>query len=176
MKHVSRVLRRRVPAVPRRTTSSTAPIAGSLGSFRSLAGSGNFRAASVSTAPRGAALGSSTRAFSSFTDEYNKHAEERSAQGIVPKPLDATWVAGTIDILTGKDAGDKQWALDLLTNRVPPGVDEAAYVKASFLTSVVKGEISCDVIDKKHAIKLLGGMQGGYCGATLVEAYFLFCH
>ena len=88
--------------------------------------------------------------------------------------LTAKWVAGTVDILTGKDAGDKNWALDLLTNRVPPGVDEAAYVKASFLTSIVKGEVSCDVIDKKHAIKLLGGMQGGYCGATLVEAYSLF--
>merc|ERR1719265_1252113 len=90
--------------------------------------------------------------------------------GIVPKPLSADWVAGVIRILTGEDQGDKKWALDLFTNRVPPGVDEAAYVKASFLTAIVKGEKTCDLIDKKHAIYLLGGMQGGYNVATLVDA------
>ncbi|EGH75015.1 bifunctional aconitate hydratase 2/2-methylisocitrate dehydratase, partial [Pseudomonas syringae] len=59
--------------------------------------------------------------------------------------------------------------VDLITNRVPPGVDEAAYVKAGFLSALAKGEVTSPLIDKKRAIELLGTMQGGYNIATLVE-------
>ena len=64
--------------------------------------------------------------------EYRKHVEERAAEGIVPKPLNADQVAGLVELLKSPPAGEEAFLLDLLTNRVPAGVDEAAYVKAAF--------------------------------------------
>ncbi|WP_428818346.1 bifunctional aconitate hydratase 2/2-methylisocitrate dehydratase [Microbulbifer sp. MCCC 1A16149] len=102
-------------------------------------------------------------------EAYRKHVAERAEQGIPPKPLNAEQVAGLVELLKNPPAGEEQELLDLITNRVPPGVDEAAYVKAGFLTAIVKGEAESPLIDKEHATKLLGMMLGGYNIATLVD-------
>ncbi|MFV8782392.1 bifunctional aconitate hydratase 2/2-methylisocitrate dehydratase [Microbulbifer sp. SA54] len=102
-------------------------------------------------------------------EAYRKHVAERAEQGIPPKPLNAEQVAGLVELLKNPPAGEEQELLDLITNRVPPGVDEAAYVKAGFLTAIVKGEAESPLIDREHATKLLGMMLGGYNISTLVE-------
>ena len=102
-------------------------------------------------------------------EAYRKHVEERAAAGVVPKPLDAEQVAGLVELLKAPIAGEEEFMLDLLTNRVPPGVDEAAYVKAGFLTAIVKGETTSPILSAERATELLGTMQGGYNIETLVE-------
>ncbi|TWI53795.1 aconitase [Pseudomonas duriflava] len=102
-------------------------------------------------------------------EAYRKHVEERAAQGIVPQPLNAEQTAGLVELLKNPPAGEEEFLVDLITNRVPPGVDEAAYVKAGFLSALAKGEASSPLIGKQRAVELLGTMQGGYNIATLVE-------
>jgi aconitate hydratase 2/2-methylisocitrate dehydratase len=102
-------------------------------------------------------------------EAYRKHVEERAAQGIVPQPLNAEQTAGLVDLLKNPPAGEEEFLLDLLTNRIPPGVDEAAYVKAGFLSAVAKGEVSTPLLTKLRAVELLGTMQGGYNIVTMVE-------
>ena len=102
-------------------------------------------------------------------EAYRQHAAERAEQGIVPKPLNAEQVAELIELLKNPPAGEEEFVLDLISNRVPPGVDEAAYVKAGFLTALAKGETASPLIDRLHAVKLLGTMVGGYNISTLVE-------
>ncbi|MDX1369692.1 bifunctional aconitate hydratase 2/2-methylisocitrate dehydratase [Pseudomonas sp.] len=102
-------------------------------------------------------------------EAYRIHVAERAAQGIVPQPLNAEQTAGLIELLKNPPVGEEAFLLDLITNRVPPGVDEAAYVKAGFLSAIAKGEATSPLIDKQHAVELLGTMQGGYNIATLVE-------
>ncbi|WP_386077803.1 bifunctional aconitate hydratase 2/2-methylisocitrate dehydratase [Vreelandella sp. F11] len=102
-------------------------------------------------------------------EAYRQHVEERAAEGVPPKPLTAEQVASLVELLKTPPAGEEEFILDLITNRVPPGVDEAAYVKAGFLTAIAKGEASSPLIDKIHAVKLLGTMQGGYNIVSLVE-------
>ncbi|MDI7273692.1 bifunctional aconitate hydratase 2/2-methylisocitrate dehydratase [Cronobacter dublinensis] len=103
-------------------------------------------------------------------EEYRKHVAERAAEGIVAKPLDATQMAALVELLKNPPAGEEEFLLDLLTNRVPPGVDEAAYVKAGFLAAVAKGDASCPLVTPEKAIELLGTMQGGYNIHPLIEA------
>ena len=102
-------------------------------------------------------------------EAYRKHVAERAEIGVVPKPLSAEQVAGLIDLLKQPPAGEEDFLLELLSHRVPPGVDEAAYLKAGFLSALAKGEASSPLIDRRHAVKLLGTMLGGYNIATLVE-------
>ncbi|WHI46516.1 bifunctional aconitate hydratase 2/2-methylisocitrate dehydratase [Microbulbifer sp. JMSA004] len=102
-------------------------------------------------------------------EAYRKHVAERAEQGIPPKPLDAEQVAGLVELLKNPPKGEEQELVDLLTHRVPPGVDEAAYVKAGFLSAIIKGEAESPLIDRKHAVELLGQMLGGYNISTLVE-------
>ena len=102
-------------------------------------------------------------------EAYRKHVAERAEQGVVPQPLNAEQTAGLVELLKNPPAGEESFLLELITDRVPPGVDEAAYVKAGFLSAVAKGEATSPLIDKVHAVKLLGTMQGGYNIATLVE-------
>ncbi len=102
-------------------------------------------------------------------EAYRKHIEERAALGIVPQPLNAEQTAGLVELLKNPPAGEEAFLVDLITNRVPPGVDEAAYVKAGFLSAIAKGEATSPLIDKKRAVELLGTMQGGYNIATMVE-------
>jgi aconitate hydratase 2 / 2-methylisocitrate dehydratase len=102
-------------------------------------------------------------------DQYRKHVEERAAEGIVPKPLNAEQVAGLVELIKQPPAGEEAFLLDLLANRVPPGVDEAAYVKAGFLAAIAKGEATSPILDAAKATELLGTMLGGYNIAPLIE-------
>ena len=102
-------------------------------------------------------------------EEYKKHVAERAEIGILPKPLSANQVASLIDLLKSPIAGEEELLVDLITNRVPPGVDEAAYVKAGFLSAIVNNEIESPLIDKRLAVELLGSMLGGYNISTLVS-------
>ena len=102
--------------------------------------------------------------------EYRKHVAERAAQGIVPKPLDASQMAALVELLKNPPAGEEEFLTDLLVNRVPPGVDEAAYVKAGFLAAVAKGETTSPLVSPEKAIELLGTMQGGYNIHPLIDA------
>jgi aconitate hydratase 2/2-methylisocitrate dehydratase len=101
-------------------------------------------------------------------EAYRAHVTERQLQGIPPKPLDPEWTAGLVELLKAPPKGEESFLLDLISNRVPPGVDEAAYVKASFLSALIKGDTSSPLIDRRLAVKLLGNMHGGYNVATLV--------
>lgn len=101
-------------------------------------------------------------------EAYRKHVAERAEQGIVPQPLTSEQTSGLVELLKNPPAGEEEFLLDLITNRVPAGVDEAAYVKAGFLSAIAKGEATSPLIDKAHAVKLLGTMQGGYNIETLV--------
>ncbi|TKI08781.1 bifunctional aconitate hydratase 2/2-methylisocitrate dehydratase [Martelella alba] len=103
-------------------------------------------------------------------EDYRKHVAERAAQGIVPKPLDAAQAAALVELLKKPPTGEEEFILDLLMNRVPPGVDEAAYVKAGFLAAVARGDASSPLISPAKAVELLGTMQGGYNIQPLVEA------
>ncbi|NMP15810.1 bifunctional aconitate hydratase 2/2-methylisocitrate dehydratase [Thalassotalea sp. Y01] len=94
--------------------------------------------------------------------DYRKHVEERAAEGIVPKPLDAEQVAQLVELVKNPPAGEEEFLLDLLTNRVPPGVDDAAYVKAGFLAALAKGEANSPILNAERATELLGTMLGGY--------------
>ncbi len=102
-------------------------------------------------------------------DAYREHVAERASQGIPPKPLTADQVQQLVELLKAPPAGEESTLVELLSERVPPGVDEAAYVKAAFLTALIKGQAESPVIDAPLAIKLLGNMHGGYNIETLVE-------
>ncbi|PMG65320.1 bifunctional aconitate hydratase 2/2-methylisocitrate dehydratase [Vibrio lentus] len=102
-------------------------------------------------------------------EAYRKHVAERAAEGVVPRPLDAEQVAGLVELLKNPPQGEEAVILDLLENRIPPGVDEAAYVKAGFLTAITKGEVESPLVSKAKAAELLGTMQGGYNIESLVS-------
>ncbi|TDQ42496.1 bifunctional aconitate hydratase 2/2-methylisocitrate dehydratase [Tepidicella xavieri] len=100
---------------------------------------------------------------------YREHAAERAALGIPPLPLDAKQVAELIELIKNPPAGEEAFLLDLLTHRVPPGVDDAAKVKASFLAAVAHGDIQVGLISKAKATELLGTMVGGYNVKPLID-------
>ena len=94
-------------------------------------------------------------------EAYREHVAEREALGIPPKPLNAEQTAALVELLKNPPAGEEETLVYLLENRIPPGVDEAAYVKAAFLTAIVKDEASSPLLSKQKAVELLGMMQGG---------------
>ncbi|MGK0523208.1 MAG: aconitate hydratase 2/2-methylisocitrate dehydratase [Pseudomonadales bacterium] len=102
-------------------------------------------------------------------EAYRKHVAERAALSIPPQPLNAEQAASLVELLKNPPAGEEETLVDLLENRIPPGVDEAAYVKAAFLTAIVKGEAQSPLLNKQKAVQLLGMMQGGYNIETLVD-------
>lgn len=102
-------------------------------------------------------------------EAYRKHVAERAELGVVPKPLDAEQTAALVELLKNPPKGEEEFLLDLLSNRIPAGVDEAAYVKAGFLSAIAKGEAKSPLVAKADAVKLLGTMLGGYNISTLVE-------
>jgi len=118
-------------------------------------------------------------------EQYRKHVEERAAEGIVPKPLDAAQTASLCELIKSPPAGEEAFILDLLANRIPAGVDEAAYVKAGFLTAIAKGDDCMDtggratqgavagatspILTPEDATELLGTMLGGYNVAPLID-------
>lgn len=103
-------------------------------------------------------------------ENYRKHVENRAAQGIVPQPLNEQQTADLVELLKNPPAGEEETLVDLLENRIPPGVDQAAYVKAAFLAAIVKGETTSPLMSKLKAIELLGHMQGGYNVEPLIQA------
>lgn len=88
--------------------------------------------------------------------------EERAAEGVVPKPLNAEQVNELVELLKNPPAGEEDFIIDLLENRIPAGVDDAAYVKAAFLAAIAKGEAKSPIIGNVRATELLGTMLGGY--------------
>ena len=102
-------------------------------------------------------------------EAYRKHVEERAREGVPPKPLSAGQVSGLVELLQSPPSGEEHYLLDLLANRVPPGVDEAAYVKAGFLSAIINGDTQSPLIDREKAVELLGMMHGGYNIETLVS-------
>lgn len=100
---------------------------------------------------------------------YRQHVAERAALGIPPLPLDAKQTAELVELLKNPPAGEGTLLLDLITHRVPPGVDDAAKVKASFLAAVAHGDLPCTLVDRKKATELLGTMVGGYNVKPLID-------
>jgi aconitate hydratase 2 / 2-methylisocitrate dehydratase len=100
---------------------------------------------------------------------YRAHVQERAALGIPPLPLDAKQVAELIELIKNPPAGEGEFLLDLLTHRVPPGVDDAAKVKASFLAAVAHGDVQTALVSKAKATELLGTMVGGYNVKPLID-------
>ncbi|MFU2055032.1 bifunctional aconitate hydratase 2/2-methylisocitrate dehydratase [Gallibacterium anatis] len=108
--------------------------------------------------------------MANFLEDYQKHVEQRKAAGVVPLPLNAEQTAQLIELLKAPAGQNTEYLMDLFENRIPAGVDEAAYVKASFLSAVVAGDVSSPLISKRRALELLGTMQGGYNIEPLVKA------
>ena len=100
---------------------------------------------------------------------YRQHAAERAALGIPPLPLSAQQTAELVELLKDPPAGEEAFLVDLITNRVPAGVDDAAKVKASYLAAVAFGTEPCALISREKATELLGTMLGGYNIHPLIE-------
>jgi len=100
--------------------------------------------------------------MSQFFEEYCAHAEERAKDGIPPLALSKEQTAEVIELLKNPPAGKEGELVELITNRVNPGVDPAAQVKAEFLFKVAHGEESTPLITAERAVELLGTMVGGY--------------
>ena len=101
-------------------------------------------------------------------EDYKKHCKEREEMGIPPLPLDAEQTAAVINLLK-KDHDENELLLFLLKERVPAGVDDAAYVKAGFLSDLTKGETKSPYISKEDAVAILGTMLGGYNIQPLID-------
>ncbi len=102
-------------------------------------------------------------------NDYRKHVEQRAEEGLPPLVLNAEQVTQLVEQLKQESVDDADELLSLLIHRVPPGVDQAAFVKASFLADVAKGKTQCSLIDRVQATELLGTMMGGYNIQPLIE-------
>ncbi|MBD2335949.1 bifunctional aconitate hydratase 2/2-methylisocitrate dehydratase [Calothrix sp. FACHB-156] len=102
-------------------------------------------------------------------ESYRQHVVERAELGIPPLPLDAKQTSELCELLKNPPKGEEDTLLHLLRDRVPPGVDAAAYVKAGFLTAIAKGETKSPLISPIQAVELLGTMVGGYNVQSLIE-------
>ncbi len=102
-------------------------------------------------------------------ENHRQHIAERAAEGVVPKPLNAEQTAALIELFKNPPTDETDFILDLLANRIPAGVDEAAYVKAGFLAAVAKGETTSLILTAERATELLGTMLGGYNIAPLID-------
>ena len=104
-----------------------------------------------------------------FLASYRQHVAERAALGIPPLPLTAQQTADVIELLKNPPAGEESFLVDLITHRVPAGVDDAAKVKASYLAAIAFGKEACALISREKATELLGTMLGGYNVHPLIE-------
>ena len=100
---------------------------------------------------------------------YRDHAAERTALGLPPLPLNAEQTTALTELLKSPPAGEGAFLVDLLENRIPAGVDDAAKVKAAFLSDIASGRTGSPLVSKQHAVKLLGTMLGGYNVTALVS-------
>ncbi len=105
----------------------------------------------------------------SVLENYRQHAAERAALGIPALPLSPQQTADLVELLKNPPKGEETFLLDLLTHRVPAGVDQAAYVKAAFLAAVAKGEAQSPLVSRVRATELLGTMLGGYNIQPLID-------
>ncbi len=103
-------------------------------------------------------------------EAYRQHVAERAALGIPPLPLTAQQTSALVELLQNPPAGEENFLVELLTYRVPAGVDDAAKVKASFLAALAAGDVTCKLISREKAIELLGTMLGGFNVVPLIEA------
>ena len=101
-------------------------------------------------------------------DDYKKHVDERAELNIPPLPLDADQTSELVSLLKEKN-NDPDYLLNLLKERVPAGVDQAAYVKAAFLADITTGNASSPYISKIDAVEILGTMLGGYNVEPLIR-------
>ena len=101
-------------------------------------------------------------------ESYRKHVQERAALNVPPLPLDAEQTAALCDLLKSPPAGEEAFLMELLCDRISPGVDPSSYVKASFLTAIAQGETHSPLLSPKRAVELLGTMLGGYNVASLI--------
>jgi len=108
--------------------------------------------------------------MSGFKAAYQQHVDERLAQTLPACPLNMKQCAIVTELLKDPPADLKDFLVDLISNRVPPGVDDSAYVKANFLNDIAQGAVTSPVISKEKAIELLGTMQGGYNVKPLIDA------
>ena len=107
----------------------------------------------------------------SLLANYKAHSQERLNEGGLPAlPLTAEQTAELVELLKANPVVEAEYCLDLFTNKINPGVDDAAYVKAAFLNDIVQGNVTCSVISKVKAIEILGTMMGGFNVTPLVEA------
>ena len=107
----------------------------------------------------------------SLLANYKAHSQERLNEGGLPAlPLTAEQTAELVELLKASSVVEAEYCLDLFTNKINPGVDDAAYVKAAFLNDIVQGNVTCSVISKVKAIEILGTMMGGFNVTPLVEA------
>ncbi|WP_076792197.1 bifunctional aconitate hydratase 2/2-methylisocitrate dehydratase [Chlorobium sp. KB01] len=106
----------------------------------------------------------------SLVEQYRAHTEERAKLGIPPLPLTAEQTRSLNALLQQNPVQEKEYLLELFLEHISPGVDDAALEKAAFLDGIVKGEISCSVIDSVEAVKILGTMLGGYNVKPLIDA------
>ena len=106
---------------------------------------------------------------SSFLADYRTAAAEREALGIPALPLTAPETQALTELLQAPPAGEETFLLHLLSERIPPGVDEAAYVKASWLSAVAQGNTSSPLVSPAEAVQLLATMIGGYNVGALIE-------
>jgi aconitate hydratase 2/2-methylisocitrate dehydratase len=102
-------------------------------------------------------------------ESYRNHVAERAALGIPPLPLNAQQMSELGELLKNPPAGEEAFLMELLRDRVPPGVDQAAYVKAGFLTAIAKRDITSPLVSPKAAVELLGTMMGGYNVHALID-------
>lgn len=102
-------------------------------------------------------------------ESYRQHVAERAALGIPPLPLNPQQTSELCELLQNPPAGEEEFLLSLLRDRVPPGVDQAAYVKAGFLSAIAQAELTSPLISPIEAVQLLGTMMGGYNVNSLVE-------
>jgi aconitate hydratase 2/2-methylisocitrate dehydratase len=102
-------------------------------------------------------------------EAYRAHVAERAALGIPPLPLTKQQTQALVELLQGPPTGEASFLMDLLTHRVPAGVDDAAKVKAEFLAKVSRGETPCKLVSRAKATELLGTMLGGYNVKPLID-------
>ena len=100
---------------------------------------------------------------------YQAHVAERVSAGLPPLPLNPEQTAQLVELIKFPPEGQSELLLDLLENRVPAGVDQAAYVKAAFLTDVAQGKVISSLLSRTKAVQLLGTMLGGYNVTALVD-------
>lgn len=102
-------------------------------------------------------------------EQYHRHVKERGALGIPPLPLSAEQTSQLCELLKQPPVGEEETLLHLLRDRIPPGVDPAAYIKAGFLTGVASCEITSPLVSPLYAVELLGTMSGGYNVRSLID-------